>query len=833
MKLSTKMLLGTAILAVAPILITSLLVGGGAVQLSRDSLTQAVQGQLTALREVRKQQMTDYFGKLSGSLRALSVNATLIDGYKAMRQAYASGADLPKPDAIKQMREELKQAYTKDFAGEFTKRNPQPANGLDAMVEALDPTQVALQHAFITANPNPLGAKNKLVESAERSAFSVAHAKAHPSLDSFRERLGFYDVFLIDPQNDRIVYTAFKELDFTTSLSDGPAAKTGLGDVYRKVKSATKLDVVALSDYAPYFISYNDEAAFMAVPIVENEKLIGVLAAQVPLDEVSGVMTAARGWKKQGLGDSGETYLVGRDLLMRTDSRFLLEDKPGFLKALQGKVSPALVTLADKKNTSIGVVKVESDAAKAAIEGKDGFALVKDYRGEPVFSAYGPLDLLGVRFAVLAELDESEALAGADELQRQTLLRTAAIALVVLGLAAAAGYLFVRTITRPVNQLATLVTEVAGGNDEVRSNVKTGDELQDLGDTFNKLLDDRIATLRKAERENETLNDSVVSLLQTMFELSQRNLSVRANVSQDIVGTVADSVNMLANATSDALTDVSQVANEVADSSRRVSTSSAALSDQAVADRRAVLEMSGDISQATQLMREVAALAEESRQSARQATETTLSALQSVNTTVGGMTGIREAISEMEKRVKRLGERSQEISQIVTVINSISERTHVLALNASMQAAMAGEAGRGFAVVTEEVQRLADSSRNATMQIAQLSQNIQLETSETVAALNRTVTEVVNGSAVAETSGAQMRETESATARLALAVQKIADESTRQLDLAARLAQRAESISRSSEQTERVVQGTAQDAAALAQSSERLVQVVSEFKLAA
>jgi methyl-accepting chemotaxis protein len=414
---------------------------------------------------------------------------------------------------------------------------------------------------------------------------------------------------------------------------------------------------------------------------------------------------------------------------------------------------------------------------------------------------------------------------------RQTLIRTIAIALGILALAGIAGYFFVRSITRPVNDLSELVKQVAAGDDDVRSKVKTGDELQELGDTFNKLLDERIASLSKATKENETLNDSVVSLLQTMFQLSQRNLSARAEVSSDIVGTVADSVNMLADATSTALSNVRTVANEVADSSGRVNSNALALAEQSKRDRIAVNDMTRDIAQASSLMEQVAGLAQQSRQTASEARVTTQSALDAVTTTVGEMTGIRESIGEMEKRVKRLGERSQEISQIVTVINSISERTHVLALNASMQAAMAGEAGRGFAVVTEEVQRLADASRNATMQIAQLSQNIQLETSETVAALNRTVTEVVEGSRVAESSGAQMCETEIATNRLAEAVQQIADESGRQLELAKRLAESALTIARSTEQSDRNVKSATDDAAALSQSSRRLVQVVSEFKL--
>ncbi len=831
MKLSTKMFIGTAVLAVAPILITSLLVGGGAVDLSRDSLTQAVQSQLVSLREIRKQQINEYLGSLARSLSAMAGNAALVDGYKSLRQTIGPATDTLKPEALRQMREELKTAYLKDFTLEFSKRNPQPPAGVPALLAALDPVAVTLQHAFIAANPNPQGSKNKLTEPAERSAYGAAHARLHPSLETFRERLGFYDIFLIDTQTDRIIYTAFKELDFATSLADGPAAKSGLGDMYRKVK-AGKPDTVAMSDYAPYFISYNDQAAFIGLPIAEGDRVIGVLAAQIPLDKISAVMTAGRNWAAQGLGTSGETYVVGTDLLMRTDSRFLLEDKAGFLRSLGDKADAAQLAIADRKSTSIGVVKADSPAARDAIAGRDGFAEATNYRGDPVFTAYGPVDVLGVRFGMLAEVSQAEALAGATELRRQTITRTLLIAAAVLALAGTGGFLFVRTITRPVNALSAVVAQVAAGDDEVRSTVRTGDEIQQLGDAFNKLLDDRITTLREAEKANNALNDSVVNLLRTMFALSQRDLTVRAEVTSDIMGTVADSVNMLSIATSSALTDVTRVANEVASSTDRVNANTRELSAQASRDRLAAQEMTTDIAQAAQLMSDIAGLAEQSRTAATQATATTLAALQAVNSTVGGMSGIRESIAEMEKRIKRLGERSQEISQVVTVINSLSERTHVLALNASMQAAMAGEAGRGFAVVTEEVQRLADASRSATMQIAQLAQNIQLETTETVAALNRTVAEVVGGSAVAESSGVQMRETEAAMARLAQAVQRIADESARQLELAARLAQSADTILLSTEQTARVVHNTSQDAESLTQSSSRLVQVVSEFTLA-
>ena len=326
MKLSTKMLLGAAVLAVVPTLLTSFMVGGGAVQLSKEALTQSVQSQLTALREVRKQQVTDYFGGLVSSVQAFSGSTTVVDAYKGLRQAYSNTTELPKADVLKAQREAVKGFYGKEFSNEYAKRNPTAATSMDGWAAKLDDTQVALQHAFIVANANPLGEKDKLVDAAERNSFAAVHSRFHPSISAFRERLGLYDVFLIDPLTDRVVYTVFKEIDFTSSLTDGISAKTGLGDVYRKVKAAAKAGTIALSDYSPYFVSYDDQASFFAVPIMEGTQMIGVMAVQVPLDRISNVMTAGRKWSDQGLGKTGETYLVGADLLMRTDSRFLLEE---------------------------------------------------------------------------------------------------------------------------------------------------------------------------------------------------------------------------------------------------------------------------------------------------------------------------------------------------------------------------------------------------------------------------------------------------------------------------------------------------------------------------
>jgi methyl-accepting chemotaxis protein len=227
----------------------------------------------------------------------------------------------------------------------------------------------------------------------------------------------------------------------------------------------------------------------------------------------------------------------------------------------------------------------------------------------------------------------------------------------------------------------------------------------------------------------------------------------------------------------------------------------------------------------------VASLAEQSNNSAEQATEATVGALDTVNGTLKGMESIRETIAETEKRIKRLGERSQEITGIVNLINTISERTHVLALNASMQAAVAGEAGRGFAVVAEEVQRLAESSRNATQQIGALVNNIQLETNETINTVNRTISQVVQGSEQAQKAGEQMRRTQEITGQLVAIVRHIAQTSDRQKAMSVQLLESVEHIGRSTERTAEQIHAQNQETETLLASARQLVQSVNVFKL--
>ena len=351
--------------------------------------------------------------------------------------------------------------------------------------------------------------------------------------------------------------------------------------------------------------------------------------------------------------------------------------------------------------------------------------------------------------------------------------------LLVAGIAASliVGFLIRKSITTPISVLAETVSEVKQKNTSARTELSGVDELSQLGMALDQLLDEKVAALEKAEQENDTLNESIIELLEGTSQLSDRDLTAKLTVNEDITGPVADALNLVTRETSEALAKIHQISSLVEESSGLVNQQTSKVTQVATQERSLLDQTIKKLERVSQSMNQIARLSQSSQQIAHRASSSTDKAFTAVSNTVSSMGDMRDSISETEKRIKRLSERSQEISSIVDMINSIAERTHVLALNASMQAAAAGEAGRGFAVVADEVQRLAESSRNSTSQIGSLVRNIQIETSEAVENMNNSIALVVSGSKRAEEAGQQMQETQATTEELVASVEKISERS--------------------------------------------------------
>lgn len=404
---------------------------------------------------------------------------------------------------------------------------------------------------------------------------------------------------------------------------------------------------------------------------------------------------------------------------------------------------------------------------------------------------------------------------------------------VLVSLALVLGFVFVRGVMVRVGTFYGALERIKAGDTQARAGLRSNDEIGELAQQFDQMMDEREAIAEKMRRENDQLNNSIVELLGAAGRLSKKDLTVRAPVAEDVTGALSDAINTVAEETGKVLSQVIDVAHQVALSAQEVKSESGIVMGVATEERKTVETAAVDLGHASEKMHAIAKLATLCNEAAVKAISTTDKAEGTVLNTVEGITRIRDTIRETEKRIKRLGERSQEINGVVNLINNIAERTHILALNASMHAASAGEAGRGFAVVANEVQRLAENAQDATSKIAELVRNIQVETSDTVVTMNEAITKVVAGTELAERAGAQMRETRTTTAELVTLVQQIATDSEAQAQVTEGLRERASAIEASTRRTYDQLQSQLGHTNLLVRYSDTLVSSVSVFKLPA
>jgi twitching motility protein PilJ len=349
--------------------------------------------------------------------------------------------------------------------------------------------------------------------------------------------------------------------------------------------------------------------------------------------------------------------------------------------------------------------------------------------------------------------------------------------------------------------------------------------------------DERRLEAQRQEEEARAINErnqqAILRLMNELQEVADGNLTVQATVSEDVTGAIADSINYTIEELRILVGRVTATAEQVTSAStqaQKISTELIAASEQQSQDilgtGQAVLKMADDIT-------EVSLSASESAEVARQSLAVAAQGAIAVQNTIKGMDEIRMQIQETAKRIKRLGESSQQIGEITELISDITEQTNVLALNAAIQAASAGEAGRGFSVVAEEVQRLAERSANATRQIGALVRTIQTDTQEAVAAMENSTQEVVEGAKLSDAAGSALNDISRVSNHLAELIQKISNMTEQQAVSAGSVAQSIQGILGVTEQTQRGTHQTAQSIQQLNLLAEELKNSVSRFQVAA
>jgi methyl-accepting chemotaxis protein len=539
--------------------------------------------------------------------------------------------------------------------------------------------------------------------------YKESEKKWNGILSTYTKKHNYYDLFLID-KNGNVVYTVCREPDYATNLINGPYASTGLGIAFKEALNG-KFKITDIEHYAP---SNDAPAMFMAVPVYDDGELIGVLALQIPLDEISKIMN-----ERTGLGDTGETYLVGKDLLMRSDSRF--SNEPTTLK-----------------------LKVDTETAKLAIEGKEGHKIITDYRGVPVLSSYAPVTICGqIKWGILSEIDLAEAMAPVDDLRNNII-----IGLIVLALlsSAAAYYILEHLIIRYLRELENILDELIKGNLEIEPKIKfNNDEIGRLYDKVSTLVENLQEEAKRQLEDKKALAQTFKELTMTMQKVAEGDLTVRMDESgkqnklQKTINMMIDNMSNLINELKAQIIDLNkeiktlreeierakETSDQVTDAASQVAT---AATDQA----NKLQDISQDLEGTGEAAEKVYNAAIDAVNSANEIEENSETGVNKVENAIDTMQRITNVIDDLGRAIQELGDESKKINEVTVLIKDIAEQTGLLALNASIEAARAGEAGKGFAVVASEIKSLAEEIGKSVDDIAKTITGIQGKVEKTI-----------------------------------------------------------------------------------------------------
>ncbi|GLR07218.1 chemotaxis protein [Vibrio hyugaensis] len=471
----------------------------------------------------------------------------------------------------------------------------------------------------------------------------------HRLLTDLNRELDFYDIFIVDEAGE-VIYTVAREADYQTNLVAGAYSNSGLGDVYRALRAGKHFAAV---DFAPYAPSNGDPAAFLGVPLkVEGEQWM--VATQMSIDGINQLMNL-----RSGMGESGETYLVGSDFRMRSDS---------FLDPVGRTIQASFAGTVENNG-------VDSDAVKRALAGTSGVETIIDYNGNPVVSAYSPIDMYGHRWALLSEIDVAEA--------EQPIKELMTLNGIVLLLAVIAGVGVALVVTRAV-------MKPLGGEPE---------EMKEL-----------------------------------MNQLAQGDL--RLNISQAEEGSLKQTLNTTASNLTVMIKDISDASSQLAATSEELSVVTEQSEQSLHVQNDELQQAVTAIHQMTSSISEVAGSASVVSVSAADANQDCQQELQRITQTVHTVSGLVEQVDEGNNNVVQLAEQVREISTLLDVIRGVADQTNLLALNAAIEAARAGESGRGFAVVAEEVRNLAQRTQVSTEQIEEMVHKVNQQAEQTEAIIN-------------------------------------------------------------------------------------------------
>ena len=531
---------------------------------AREMLTEHMFSHLISIRSSKAHQIESYFNTLKNQIETLVENRMVVAAMTELdREFYQL-----KPQSISP---EWDRAIEKFYNQEFLPRLARNMEGKPVFA-TYRPASLAsryLQYNYIASNSNSIERKDELEDAKDNSNYSKIHNKYHSLFRNLIKRFNYSDLFLINAEKGEIVYSVSKEIDFSSNLYSGSLSNTSLAQLVKQVRDNPDRGIVQLVDFQFYRPSHNTPVAFISAPIFDGNRRIGILAVKLPITEINSLLSGARNWKQDGLGETGETYLVGNDIRLRSTPRLLIENPKSYSKVLrQNRVRSETIRLIENLNTSLLLHPIETIAAREAIQGKSGTQIIQGYWGSKVYSSYAPLNIHGVNWGIVSEMALSEAYVPINSLQNYLLLST----IILIVLITLFSTIAIERLILPIDLIVkrSLLTSKRDFKDSAPANIgfqqdrKAKDELSELVQIFKNMeaqVQQKTEIIAQKEQENEALlinllprpmierwrqgETRIIDRVEQVTVVAVQILGLKESAEQHSNQTIADALNEL------------------------------------------------------------------------------------------------------------------------------------------------------------------------------------------------------------------------------------------------------------------------------------------------
>ena len=725
------------VIIIVLILLTAFAVGALVTQEAAKIIDNNSREELIDILASRKDNLTLYLNSIREDVNSISGSSEVVDAVDGFSNAW---------DALKE---------GKPVVIDDNSFNVPVSNGVNP--------EEYLQKLYVTNNTNAVGHKDELDAAKDDSKYSELHKKYHPWFRNYLREKGYYDIFLIDARGN-IVYSVAKESDFATNVNFGKWKDTELANIYRSALAGGEKDI-HFADFKTYAPSNNMPASFVAKAIYDNEgKLHGVMVLQVPIDRINKAVL-----KYSGLGKNGEIHIIGSDKLLRSETR---ENVETLLHNLNAKIDSAILR---KKLDNINV--------ESALIGKTGFNEIVDEKGKNVYSAFAPIEFLGAKWALIAQMDVDEIQAPQKQLQENLIKVTGAIVAVLCLIA----LIFARTFTKPITLLATEMDKLAKKNTDVE--IRGAERKDEIGDMARSVKIFKENLIEKDRLEQE----------QTANEI--KAVEDKRGVKEQLAKSFSNRVDSIIHAVAAAVTELSQKAVQM---TGLVEATSAKVSDANAAANESSVNVESVAGASEEL---ISSIAEISAQ---------------VNKSTKAVRDSFEKVQKVDANANLLLQSTLNIGAVVELIESIASQINLLALNATIEAARAGTAGKAFAVVANEVKALATQTGLATVEISKKISDMQGASQDVVKALADIINSVGEVSEYSNSISATIEEQGTATNEIS---QNMQVATSGAVLTNARLKEVSEVTHETSEASSQVLQAAKE----LSEQSEKLKEEVERF----